>query len=227
LRQRTAVVAACALLVGAAIASYAIGDRTALMTGTVALPQPLRTSIPLDHAGWRGVDDELSESVRRTIGLDDHVRRRYRDAAGVETLLYVAYHGNKQRGLGTYYHNPTVCFPSQGWTLESERTSTETLHDAAKEVPVCRYVFAKGAERLSVMTFFKVDSEFLDQSPRNKPFWTLLDSAVPKLDDSPGTFVQVQIITPVGKGGEYAAADVESRFLRDFGTEILRAVEPE
>jgi hypothetical protein len=38
-------------------------------------------------------------------------------------------------------------------------------------------------------------------------------------------FVQVQILTPVGDRGEYAAADVQSRFLHDFGPTILKAVE--
>jgi EpsI family protein len=220
-----ATAAACALLVAGAVASNLIGDHAGRLTGTVALPRPLKSTIPLDLAGWRGEEDALSASIVRTLKVDDHVRRRYVDASGAEVLLYVAYHGNKERGMQTYYHNASVCFPSQGWTIESERTSSETLHDVAKEVPVCRYVFGKEGQKLSVLTFFKVDQDFLEQSPRNKPFWTMLDRATPRFDDSPGTFVQVQIITPVGKGGEYAAADVQSRFLRDFGRRILSAVD--
>jgi EpsI family protein len=222
---KTAAIVVCALLVAAAALSYSIGDPAGRLTGTVQLAHPLKTSIPMELSGWRGVDDPLTESVLRTIKVDDYVRRRYRDADGTELLLYVAYHGNKERGMQTYYHNATVCFPSQGWEKESEKSSTETLHDVAKEVPVCRYVFGKAGEKLAVLTFFKVDDEFLDQSPRNKPVWMLLDSATPQFNDSPGTFVQVQIITPVGPAGEYAAADVQSRFLRDFGRKILAAVE--
>jgi EpsI family protein len=225
LSQRAIVVAACALLAAAAVASQFIGDAAGRLTGTVQLPHPLGASIPKELAGWRGTDDPLSETVLKTIQVDDYVRRRYSDGAGTDVLLYVAYHGNKERGMQTYFHNATVCFTSAGWTIESEKESSETLHDAAKEVPVCRYVFGKDGERLSVLTFFKVDKEFLDQSPRNKPFWTMLDRATPKWDDSPGTFVQVQIIAPVGAAGEFAAADVQSRFLRDFGSRILRAVE--
>jgi EpsI family protein len=228
-KTKTAAVVACALLVAAAVASYSIGDPASRLTGTVQLPHPLKSSIPLDFAGWRGEDEALSEGVLRTIQVDDYVRRHYRDAAGTEVMLYVAYHGNKERGMQTYYHNATVCFASQGWTIESERTSSETLHDVAKEVPVCRYVFGKDGAKLSVLTFFQVTTnhvaELLDQSPRNKPFWTMLDRVTPQFDDSPGTFVQVQIITPVGTGGEYGAADVQSRFLRDFGRKILSAVE--
>lgn len=225
MKPRTAIVAVCAVMAAAAVVSYAVGDPASRLTGTVRLARPLGESIPRDFAGWHGTDDPMSEEIVRTTRVDDYVRRRYRSNDGAELLLYVAYHGNKERGMQTYYHNATVCFPSQGWTIESEKTGTETLHDAAKEVPVCRYVFAKDGLRLSVMTFFKVDHDLLDQSPRNKPFWMLLDRAVPQLDDSPGTFVQVQLLTTVGPSGETGSADVQSRFLRDFGRTILSAVE--
>ncbi len=225
MKSGTAAAAACVLFVAAAVASYSIGDPAGRLTGTVQLPHPLKSSIPLEFAGWSGVDDPLTEAVLRTTKVDDYVRRVYRDSAGTEVMLYVAYHGNKERGMQTYYHNASVCFPSQGWEIASQRESSETLHDVAAEVPVCRYVFSKGGDRLSVLTFFKVDDEFLDQSPRNKPFWTMLDRVKPQFDDSPGTFVQVQIITPVGPGGEFAAADVQTRFLRDLGRRILSAVE--
>ncbi len=225
MKTTSAAIAALALFAAGAAASYLVGDSSGRLTGTIALPHPLRTSIPMELAGWKGVDEDLTESVLRTIKVDDYVRRRYSDSAGTEVLLYVAYHGNKERGMQTYYHNATVCFVSQGWTIESEKTSSETLPDVAKELPVCRYVFNREGERLSVLTFFKVDDQFLDQSPRNKPFWMMLDRVTPKFDDSPGTFVQVQIVAPVGAGGEYGAADVQTRFLRDFGRRILLAVE--
>jgi hypothetical protein len=127
--------------------------------------------------------------------------------------------------MDTLYHNPTVCYPTQGWKPVGERSGVETLARSAREIPVCRYVFARDDVRLSVLTFFKVGGDLLDQSPRNKWFWTLVDRAKPQLDDSPGTFVQVQIVAEVGREGESAAANVQSRFLRDFGEAILAAVE--
>jgi EpsI family protein len=223
---RTAAIVVCALLGAGAIGSYAVGDRASGLTRTVRLPHRLADAIPASLGEWRGADDPLSPAEVRTTQVDDHVRRRYSTDAGAEVLLYVAFHGNKERGMQTWYHNPTVCFPSQGWTLESERTATETLPDSARPVPVCRYVFGKDGLRLSVLTFFQVGGELLDQSPRNKAFWTLLDRALPQLDDSPGTFVQAQVIVPVGNGGEAVAASLQSQFLRDFGSAILRAVDP-
>lgn len=224
---RQAGLLVCALLAVAAVVSFAIGDGTARLLGTVRLPRPLAEAVPLELAGWKGVDEPVGEAVVRITKIDDNVRRRYRAPGGAEVLLYVAYHGNKQRGMETLFHNPTVCYPSEGWTLVSERTGTETLARSAREIPVCRYVFARAGTRASVLTFFQVGGELLDQTPRNKWFWTLVDRAKPQLDDSPGTFVQVQVFTLVGRDGDAAAANVQSRFLRDFGEAILAAVETE
>jgi EpsI family protein len=224
---RQAGLVVCALLAVAAAVSFAIGDGTARLLGTVRLPRPLAQAVPLDLAGWKGVDEPIDEAVIRITKIDDHVRRRYRAADGAAVMLYVGYHGNKQRGMDTLYHNPTICFPAQGWKPVGERTGIETLPRSAREIPVCRYVFARADTRASVLTFFKVGGELLDQSPRNKWFWTLVDRATPQLDDSPGTFVQVQVLTEIGRDGEAAAANVQSRFLRDFGEAILAAVETE
>ena len=226
MNARRAAVLVCALLGAGAVASYAVGDRSAGLTGTVRLPHRLADAIPASLGGWQGVDDPLSEADVRTTQVDDHVRRRYTSADGAEALLYVAYHGNKERGMKTLYHNVEVCFPSHGWTKTGEVSGTETLPDVARSVPVCRYVFTKDAMRLSVLTFFQVGGELLDRSPRNMAIWMLIDRATPQLDDSPGTFVQAQVIVPVGADGESAASAVQSQFLRTFGSAILRAVDP-
>jgi EpsI family protein len=224
-KPKTAVASVCALLAAASVASYVVGDGLARLARTERLPRPLAVAIPAQLGGWTGTDDPLPEKTVATLKVDDYVKRQYRGANGELVLLYVAYHGNKQTGMDTFYHNVDICFPSAGWTRESQKTGSETLHDAAKEIPVCRYVFAKDGKQLSVLTFFKVDDEFLDQSPRNKPFWMLIEKATPQFDDSPGTFVQVQVVTRVGEGGEFEAAEVQSRFVREFGPLILKAVE--
>ncbi len=223
--RRGVVVAVCAVLGASAILSYAVGDRMGALIGTVALRRPLADAVPRELGGWKGTDEPLDRHAVELIKMDDYVRRSYRRADGDSVLLYVAYHGNKERGMQTYYHNATVCFTSAGWTIESQQLGTETLHDLAREVPVCRYVFVKEDKRLSVLTFFKVDGELLDQSPRNKPIWMLLDKLTPRFDDSPGTFVQVQIVADVEGRDAFKAAEVQSRFLRDFGRAILSAVE--
>lgn len=222
---RTSAVVLCALFAAAIPLSLRFGDPVERLVGTVRLARPLAVAIPASLAGWRGEDVPLTEHEERTIQVDDYVRRRYDGPAGEQVTLFVSYHGNKERGLQRYYHNPTVCYTAAGWTLDATRFENVTLQDLAKEIPTCRYTFVHGASRMCVLTVFRVDDEFLDESPRNKPFWMLVERLTPKIDDGPGTFVQVQVVVPVTGGDEPAAALLASRFLQIFGRTVLEAVE--
>jgi len=215
---------AAGLMAAAVPVSFLVGDPLHRLTGTTQLARPLRAAIPTQLAGWHMVqDDDLREFELEITKVDDYVSRLYEGPGGESVLLYVAYHGNKERGIQTYYHNASVCYPAAGWRLDGERFQDITLHDAAKVVPTCRYAFSRDGERLSVLTFFQVDDELLDQSPRNKPLWMLADRLVPRLDDSPGTFVQVQVVVPV-HDDPLAAAAVQERFLQAFGSTLFRAL---
>lgn len=221
---RGAALLLCAVFTAGTAASLQWGDPIERLLGTAHLARPLAVAVPRDLAGWSGRDEPLTEQEQRTLLLDDFVRRVYRGPAGETVTLFVSFHGNKERGLQRFYHNPTVCYPAAGWTLEATRFERVTLEDVAAEVPTCRYVFEKAGRRMSVLTLFQVDREFLDESPRNKPFWMLLDRLKPDLDDRPGSFAQVQVIVPIEGGDEPAAAAVSLRFLRTFARHVLSAV---
>ena len=217
---------AAAVLAVAAVVSFALGGGGDPLARTRTLAVPLAQAIPTEHRGWRMVaDDELGERQIEMTKVDDYVSRRYADDGGHEVVLYVAYHGNRDRGISAIYHNATVCYPAAGWELQDETFDVVTLADAAQELPVCRYTFGRRGDRLSVLAFFRVGEELLDQSPRNKSFWLLTDRLTPALGEDPGTFVQVQVVARAGAGDPVAAAALQTRFLRDFGAAILRAVE--
>lgn len=222
---RTAALLLCGLFTAAGAASIRWGDPIEKLLGTARLARPLEQAVPAAFRGWSGKDEPLTASEKEILLLDDHVRRVYAGPAGEQVTLFISFHGNKERGLQRFYHNPTVCYPAAGWTLASTRFERVTLEDLAREVPTCRYVFEKGGARMSVLTVFKVDEEFLDESPRNKPFWMLLDRLKPDVDDRPGSFVQIQVIVPVRGGDESAAARLSARFLQEFGRTILSAVD--
>ncbi len=220
---RIALLIAAAVMGVAVPVSFSVGDAVDLLRGTTHLERPLKVAIPRSRGGWTTIeDDELREYELEVTKVDDYVSRLYEGPDGERVLLYIAYHGNKQRGLATYYHNATVCYPSAGWELVSERFQDITLHDAAKHVPTCRYTFSRDGEELSVLTFFQVDDELLDQSPRNKPLWLVAEKLTPKFDDSPGTFVQVQVVVAID-GDPMEAAAIQERFLQTFGTAIFQA----
>jgi EpsI family protein len=224
LKRRTALLFACVVFAAGAVVSHTQGDPVDVLRGTVDLSRPLAEAIPEELAGWRMLqDDELREYELEITKVDDYVSRLYEGPRGESVLLYIAYHGNKERGMQTYYHNASVCYPAAGWELDREILGEVTLHDAAKQVPICRYEFSREGERVSVLTFFQVNDELLDQSPRNKTLWTLLDRMTPQLDDSPGTFVQVQVVAPITADGP-SANDVQTRFLQAFGTALFQAI---
>ena len=149
----------------------------------------------------------------------------YRGPDGEDVVLYMTYHGNRQRGLETFYHNATVCYPAGGFEHVDTRLEDVILTEIARSVPTCRYTFVKGGVRLAVRTFFKIDDELIDQSPRNKPLWLVEFKLTPRLDRSPGTFFQVQVITRVGDEGDHAADRVQKRFLQTFGASIFSAMD--
>ncbi len=221
---RTNLLFTCAIFAVGTAVSMMWGDAVSSLQGTVLLARPLREAIPTELGGWRMTqEDELREFELEITKVDDYVSRLYEGPKGESILLYVAYHGNKERGMQTYYHNASVCYPAAGWELEDEVLSELTLHDVAKQVPICRYSFKRRGERVSVLTFFQVNDELLDQSPRNKTLWTLFDRMTPALDDSPGTFVQVQVVAPITADG-VPAFEAQRRFLQAFGTAIFQAI---
>jgi EpsI family protein len=219
-----ALLVAVLVMLAAVPVSWMVGDPLDRLLGTTPLARPLADAIPTEIGGWRTVqDEEMRDFELEITKVDDYVSRLYRGPQGESVFLYVAYHGNKERGMQTFYHNAKVCYPAAGWQLANEQFQDLTLHDAAKHVPTCRYTFQRGGERLSVLTFFQVDDELLDQSPRNKPFWLLADRLTPRGDEGPGTFVQVQVVVHVGDD-PVAAATAQERFLQAFGARIFQAI---
>lgn len=222
MKQRTAFRVACGVLLAGAALSVTLGVSTSALLEDQQLDKPLAEAVPAEHAGWTSVDETLEPRVVSQLRLDDYLRRQYTGPEGERVVLYVAYHGNKRRGMDTIFHNPTVCFPSQGWTHLDTQFETVTLNQKAQQLETCRYVFENGPDRLSVLTFFKVGDEFLDQSPRNKAFWLLTHKLLP---DTPGAFVQVQVLTAVADGDDYAATDRQHAFLQTFGRFLLEAID--
>lgn len=213
-------------LIGAAVpASRLLGPDADALVARTPLAQPLAEAVPIEHAGWTGRELDLNEVERERLDVDDYVNRVYTNAAGDQIGLFITYQGNKQRGLRSYYHNASVCYPAQGYAQQDTQISELVLTDVAQRVPTCRYTFEKGRDRRLVLTFFKVDDEFLQESPRNRPFWVMAEKFESVLDDSPGTFAQVQVIAAVGPDGDAAASTLQREFLQQFGRVILEAID--
>ncbi len=116
---------AVALLVSSGIAYRLLAaEYRGFMKDPIALPNPL-SQFPLALNGWTGQDTPIQESTReymRTHFADDYFSRHYvNSSTGQWADLYVVYCSSQPGGI--VGHNPTKCYPGNGWTLDQTTTS--------------------------------------------------------------------------------------------------------
>ena len=207
------------VLVLGIVASVAVGQlgHPFASTGYRALKLPL-TEFPRGVGRWTtSEDDPLTRREQKILGQDRYLRRVYRAEDGGAVRFFICYYGNKQRGLDSIFHNPTICLPAAGWEWVGSERRDIRLPDAAREFTVSIDSFRSDASEILILNFFIVDDEVLEQTPRNTPFKLALEKFKPSAD--PGYFVQVQVL-PLADAGEAArAAAVE--FLEAAGRHIF------
>lgn len=72
-------------------------------------------ALPLEIAGWHGVDIPLEDDVTAMLRADLNVQRTYSGAGGDIVFLYIGYYGTDRGGRPE--HTPEVCYPSAGWEI--------------------------------------------------------------------------------------------------------------
>jgi EpsI family protein len=100
------------------------------------LAAPLR-EFPARVSSFSAIGDrQLGDAVLRTLRPDDYVHRAYRDEAGREMALFIAYYG-RQLG-GSTIHSPRNCLPGSGW--EPVRHQQHTISTPYGSGTVNRYL---------------------------------------------------------------------------------------
>ena len=180
----------------------AVGIALSLLVGNLADPlvsaETRDLKVPLSEfptviGPWKGTDRLLTPREVGIAGMDSYLRRVYVEKDGRSAVLYVSYYGNKARGMEAIYHNATICFPSAGWELTRTVRRSIRLNDIAKKFDVSIDHFHKSGNSLVVLSFFVIDGEVLEESPRNKPIWLALDRLKLSPGD-PGYFAQIQVV---------------------------------
>lgn len=183
-------------------------------------PKAPLQEFPTAIGGWKGTDEDLGDRVQEIAGMDQHLNRIYEGPDGKRALLYIAYYGNRQRGLRTIYHNPTVCLPSSGWTeLGARKDSVKLESGPHPEIGVTIHGFEQRGLQVAILSFYIVDGKLLDGPPRNRPD----ELAVQKLTMSfdPGYYVKVNVIA-VGERRFDLGRQVCLDFLKAAGPYIFR-----
>jgi EpsI family protein len=96
---------------------------------------------------WVGSDNHVSEVALNTIGRDRIVSRRYARAGKHVDLIVTSTGGDRRRA-----HAPEWCMAGSGWLPKAQSVTTKKLGDS--EVPMSRFLFARGAHELEFYYWF-------------------------------------------------------------------------
>lgn len=135
------------------------------MTPTISMTSvhgtiDLERSIPQQFGDWRmeangnGIVNPQQEALLRKL-YSQTLSRTYVNRAGARIMLSIAY-GNDQRD-GMQLHYPEVCYPAQGFQLESNRPVTLSI--AGRDVPARQLETALGRQRPEPVTYWTVIGE--------------------------------------------------------------------
>lgn len=86
------------------------------MESSIAEKEKTLVTVIDQFGNWKTVAEiPLQESVRNTLHLDDYLFRSFTNGSELVNLYIGYYFSNRKVGAS---HDPLVCFPGQGWTLE-------------------------------------------------------------------------------------------------------------
>jgi EpsI family protein len=75
-------------------------------------------AMPHELNGWKAVDLEIDQGVADLLRADHQFQRAYLHRQGYTVYVYVGYYGTARGGAPE--HTPDVCYPSQGWVIETD-----------------------------------------------------------------------------------------------------------
>jgi EpsI family protein len=166
---------------------------------TVIPREPLSV-LPLTLDGWEGRSAApLADDVLNTLGVDDHISRRYVGQAGMPIGLYVGYYASQR--TGDTIHSPQNCLPGAGWRpVASGELSIAT---PSGRVTVNRYVIQKGLDRQVVLYWYQGRGRVVANEYTNKAL-LMFDAA--RLNRTSGGLVR--ILAPVVTTAEAATDEL-------------------
>jgi EpsI family protein len=160
----------------------------------MTLRASLAATIPVEIAGQRARDLEVSKAERRVAGMSSYVMRVYSprgeqiDQIEGAFSVYVGYYTSQTRGRTI--HSPKNCLPGSGW--EALTSTPAVIAAATGPVTVNRYILQRKQEKALVLYWYqgrgRVESnEYLVK-------WHLLrDAALMRRSDE----ALVRIVVPV------------------------------
>lgn len=206
---------AIALVVAAAAASAAFGERT-------EAPQPRDKLInfPMRIANWRGRHSSLEQRIIDALDFDDYILADFRRDEPTDTVnFYVAYYASQ--GAGQSAHSPSSCIPGGGWEIQDiRRYPVANAVAPAQPLVVNRVQIAKGNVKQLVYYWFEQRGRRLTSEYRVK--WYLFWDGISR-NRTDGALIR--LVTPIFEGGSISDADHRlSEFVRTIYPRIAAHV---
>ncbi len=179
----------------------------------VKLPAPLE-QVPRRIGGWLGEDRPIEENIvayMKQNFADDYVSRHYVNAKeGVWANLYVVYCSSRPGGI--LGHEPTKCFPGNGWTRDGTETS-RFVSSSGRPIDCLVHRFHKSApvyQQIVVLTFYVLNG----QITLNERDFSGVLGRLPNLSGDPARYVaQVQVSSTLEYSARIAAAEMADTLL--------------
>lgn len=135
------------------------------------LAGPLR-AMPVDLAGTRGRDRDVSAEERKVSAVTDYVFRTFGPDSLTAFSLYVGYYA--KQATGKSIHSPRNCLPGAGWqTVESGKA---VVTAGGQPLTVNRYLLANGPSQALVYYWYQGRGRVAHNEYTVK--WDLLRDAV-------------------------------------------------
>jgi EpsI family protein len=171
--------------------------------------------VPLEQAlqslpGWPAAGSiPLSTKVVQSLGLDDHLFRNYGGPAEPVTL-YIGYYRTASK-IGAA-HDPMVCYPGQGWHVQSREQGVYRLAAAPQLAVAYSAMTVTQQDRGDlVLYWFQVADGTFSGTLRQK--LAMFGRRIRGLSEE-NAFVRISV--PVGSEGEVAARRRALAFLEGF-----------
>ena len=136
----------------------------------VELAAPLST-LPIEVAGYRGIDLPISEAEQRVAGMTNYSFRAFVRDSMEAFSIYVGYYDHQTQGKTI--HSPKNCLPGSGW--EALAQTERQVPTATSSETVNRYLLQNGGERALVFYWYQGRGRVAANEYRVK--WELLRDA--------------------------------------------------
>lgn len=122
-------------------------------------------AIPIKFGSWEGSTVSVPESAQTLLKPNAILSRRYRDTASGDQASLVVVQCKDTRDMAGHY--PPICYPGQGWKLDTQTTQVVEIPLEHTTLKVMRYEFNRSGggfdqdRTLTVYNFFAIPGQGL------------------------------------------------------------------